>query len=29
MKFSRLIGLGLVALMLGACSNPDQEEAMD
>lgn len=29
MKFSRLIGLGLVALMLGACSSPDQEEAMD
>ena len=29
MKFSRLIGLGLVALMLGACGSPDQEEAMD
>ena len=29
MKFSRLIGLGLVALMLGACGSPDQEETMD
>ena len=29
MKFSRLIGLGLIALMLGACGSPDQEEAMD
>ena len=29
MKFSRLIGLGMVALMLGACGSPDQEEAMD
>ena len=29
MKFSRLIGLGLVTLMLGACGSPDQEEAMD
>ena len=29
MKFSRLIGLGLVTLMLGACGSPNQEETMD
>ena len=29
MKFSRLIGIGLIALMLGACGGPDQEVAMD
>ena len=29
MKFSRLIGLGLVTLLLGACGSPDQEETMD
>jgi len=29
MKFSRLMGLGLVTLMLGACGSPNQEETMD
>jgi hypothetical protein len=29
MKFSRLMGLGLIALMLGACGGSDQEVAMD
>jgi peptidyl-dipeptidase Dcp len=29
MKFNRLIGLGLVALMLGACGGADQEDATD
>ncbi|MDH3779148.1 MAG: M3 family metallopeptidase, partial [Gammaproteobacteria bacterium] len=29
MKFNRLIGLGLIALMLGACGGADQEEATE
>lgn len=29
MKFKRLIGLGLIALMLGACGASEQEEAAD
>jgi len=29
MKFSRLMGLGLITLMLGACGGSDQEVAMD
>ena len=29
MKFRRLIGLGLIALMLGACGGSDQGETMD
>jgi len=29
MKFSRLVGLGLIAMMLGACGSPDKEEGMD
>jgi peptidyl-dipeptidase Dcp len=29
MKFNRLIGLGLLALMLGACGGGEQEEAVD
>ena len=29
MKFNRLIGLGLVALMLGACGGSDQEDVAD
>ena len=29
MKFSKLMGLGLVALMLGACGSADKEEGMD
>lgn len=29
MKFSRLMGLGLIALMLGACGGSDQEVALD
>ena len=29
MKFNKLIGLGLIALMLGACGGADQEEATE
>jgi peptidyl-dipeptidase Dcp len=29
MKFSRLMGLGLITLMLGACGGPDEEVAVD
>ena len=29
MKFKRLIGLGLIALMLGACGGANQEEATE
>ncbi len=29
MKFNRLIGLGLIALMLGACGGSDQEDVAD